>query len=359
MESPLSHLARSGCVTGLRLVGCWGILASCLAASPAALRWETLPSLPDREGFAGAFAGVSGGALIVAGGANFPEAKPWQGGRKVWHDRVFVLEAPGGSWSVAGRLPHPLGYGVSASWKGAVVCAGGSEADRHRRDVFTLRYAAGVIALHSLPELPIALADAAGALVEDQLLICGGSEGPGMATGRARLFSLDLSQPATGWHELASCPGPGRILAAAAGLEGTFVLLGGASLSLVEDKIQRTYLQDGWAYRPDEGWRRLPDLPTPCAAAPSPAPVSGSRCYLLGGDDGSRAGLGAVADHPGFPGGIQVFDLHANTWAEAGTHPAPRVTLPVVGWKGRWVFPSGESRPGVRSPEVRTLTINP
>src|SRR5437899_785783 len=36
------------------------------------LRWGKLPPLPDPEGFAAPFAGVSGGALIVAGGANIP-----------------------------------------------------------------------------------------------------------------------------------------------------------------------------------------------------------------------------------------------------------------------------------------------
>ena len=42
-----------------------------------------------------AVAGVSGGALLVAGGANFPDKKPWQGGTKVWYDTVFVLDEPG------------------------------------------------------------------------------------------------------------------------------------------------------------------------------------------------------------------------------------------------------------------------
>src|ERR1019366_969557 len=54
--------------------------------------WKLLPSLPDKEGFAGSFAGVSNGAMIVAGGANFPDKKPWDGGKKLWYDTVFVLE---------------------------------------------------------------------------------------------------------------------------------------------------------------------------------------------------------------------------------------------------------------------------
>ncbi|HVJ83856.1 MAG TPA: galactose oxidase, partial [Planctomycetia bacterium] len=75
------------------------LLASVLftAGEPHAapeLKWSRLPSLLDRHGFAGMFVGVSGGALICAGGANFPEKKPWEGGAKVWHDGVFALERP-------------------------------------------------------------------------------------------------------------------------------------------------------------------------------------------------------------------------------------------------------------------------
>ena len=58
--------------------------------------WGQLPPLPDRHGFAGGFAGVSHDALIFAGGANFPDAPPWDGGKKVWYDSIFVLAQPDG-----------------------------------------------------------------------------------------------------------------------------------------------------------------------------------------------------------------------------------------------------------------------
>ena len=60
-----------------------------VGASPIA--WEERPSIPDKHGFAGPFAGVSSRTLVVAGGANFPESYPWEGGKKVWHDRIFLL----------------------------------------------------------------------------------------------------------------------------------------------------------------------------------------------------------------------------------------------------------------------------
>src|SRR5437899_3010494 len=101
----------------------WLVLMMIVAASPAlGGEWARLPPLPDKEGFAGAFAGASGGAMLVAGGANFPDKKPWEGGAKIWYDAVFVLDRPDGEWKVAGRLPRRLGYGVSVTHRDSVVC---------------------------------------------------------------------------------------------------------------------------------------------------------------------------------------------------------------------------------------------
>ena len=82
-------------------------------ASIHAGEWKQLPSLPGPVGIAAPFAGVSHGSMIVAGGANFPDKMPWEGGRKVWHDEAWILEKPDGKWRSAGKLPRPLAYGVS------------------------------------------------------------------------------------------------------------------------------------------------------------------------------------------------------------------------------------------------------
>ena len=96
------------------------------------LNWSQLPPLPDPIGLAGPFVGVAGDTLVVAGGANFPEAAPWDGGAKVWHDRVFVLPEPNGKWIEAGCLPSPLAYGVTVSWRDRMILIGGGDAKRHR-----------------------------------------------------------------------------------------------------------------------------------------------------------------------------------------------------------------------------------
>ena len=327
-----------------------------LACAEESLTWKQLPPLPDALGVAAPFAGVSGGALLVAGGANFPGKMPWEGGKKAWLDRVWVLEKPDGVWREAGKLPRPLGYGVSVTHGGGVVCVGGSDADRHYADAFRLMWKDGALTTQPLPAMPIALSGASGALVGDTLIVAGGAEQPGEQAATNRAFALDLAAKIPAWRELPPLPGAPRMLSAAASHDRAFYVLGGAALAANADgKVVRTYLREAWSYRADQGWQRLADLPKPSVAAPSPAPFAEGKFLLLAGDDGSRAGFQPVEKHPGFPKTILAYDPALDRWSETGEIPAPRATVPCVEWCGTFILPSGEARPGVRSPEVWSL----
>lgn len=47
-----------------------------VAPAKSTLSRQPLPAINDPIGFAGSFAGVSNGTLLVAGGASFPERPP-------------------------------------------------------------------------------------------------------------------------------------------------------------------------------------------------------------------------------------------------------------------------------------------
>jgi len=318
--------------------------------------WTKLVPLPDKEGFAGPFAGVSGGALIVAGGTNFPSKKPWDGGRKVWYDTVFVLEKPNGRWAVGGKLPRPLGYGISVTYRGGIVCVGGSDAKRHYADAFRLNWTGGKLNSTKLPSLPQPFANGCGALVDDALYVAGGQEKPDSEKPSKAAWRLDLSAREPSWERIDDCPGDGRMLAVAAGFDGSFWLVGGVHLVGNQGgKLERHYLSDAYRYTHGKGWKRVADLRRPVAAAPSPAPSDATGFYLLGGDDGSQVGV-APDQHLSFGKRVLRYDWKAAEWVEVGKTPAPRVTVPVVAWNETWVLPSGELRPGVRSPEVWSWT---
>jgi len=338
------------------------LLPALTACTAAGQEWRQLPSIPDQHGVAAPFAGVSHGALIVAGGANFPDRMPWEGGKKVWHQKVWVLEKPDGAWREDRLLPEARAYGVSLMSGDWLVCAGGCDAERHTAEVFALVWGQRMqrVTVVDMPDLPIPLAYAAGAVTQKgQIYVAGGSTEPGEQQASARAFMHQRYDDAPRWKELPPLPAEPRILPVAAAFGDTFYLCGGAALEPKDGKVVRRYLRDAWSYAPEAGWKRLADMPKPAAAAPSPAPVvfqgpSKARpCFfVIGGDDGSLAGFSPPEKHPGFPGTILTYDINANTWTEGGKTPAPRATLPAVQWGEDFVFPSGEVRPGVRSPEV-------
>jgi N-acetylneuraminic acid mutarotase len=320
------------------------------AAADPATGWTQLPPLPDPLGVAGAFAGVSGDALIVAGGANFPDGMPWAGGKKAWLDRVWVLEKPDGAWRDAGRLPGARAYGVSVTTADGLVCIGGSDARAHHAEVWRLSWNGGMLRVETLPPLPVRLANAAGAELGGTIYVACGAEEPGEQVASARFFALDL--PA-GWRELDPLPAKPRIMPVAAALNGVFYLFGGASLEAREGKVARSYLREAWRFKTAEGWKPAADLPHALAAAPSPALSSdGSRLLIAGGDDGTQVGFQPVEQHPGFARGILAYDPRRDAWTRAGETPAPRANATAVRWRGRFIIPSGEVRPGVRSPQV-------
>ena len=332
------------------------LLSSLLAIPCAAEEWSKLPSIPEPLGVAAPFAGVSGGALVVAGGANFPDRMPWDGGKKVWHDKVWVLDKPDGTWREAGKLPRPLAYGVSVNVFDMVMCIGGSDAERHYADVVLLEWQDGKLRVnynHTPGSLPVRLANAAAAVSETQAVyVACGSTAPDAPEASRRVFRAGWLERVLEWRELPPLPAEPRILPVAAAQGEAFYLFGGAAIELKDGKPVRRYLTDAWRYSETEGWKRLAEMPKSAVAAPSPAPVAGGGIFIAGGDDGSLAGFSPPEKHPGFPGAVLRYDIAANTWKETGKVPAPRATLPSVEWQGGFVFPSGEVRPGVRSPEV-------
>ena len=329
-------------------------------SSGGGLRWDKLASLPNRGGLGGPYAGVSNGRLLVAGGANFPQAPPWEGGKKLWYDAVYALSEPRGEWKLAGKLMRPMGYGVSATAPAGVICAGGSDLQRHYRDVFLLQLVADGLETKALPPLPRPMANGCGAVSGNTLYIAGGIEEPN-STNALRTFSgLDLAAATPAWRELEPWPGPARMLAVAAVQDGAFFLISGASLSGdAQGKPVRRYLTDAYRYRPGSGWKRLADLPRPAVAAPSPAPVvETSRILVLSGDDGTLLDFQPVQQHPGFPKDILAYEAMTDVWTRMGEVPATQVTVPAVAWRGMHVIPNGEIRPGVRTPEVWSFSLS-
>ncbi|MGV3508613.1 MAG: Kelch repeat-containing protein [Sphingobacteriaceae bacterium] len=335
----------------------------------ANFKWDQLPPIPDAVGYAGSFAGVSNGALIVAGGANFPDGgAPWTGSVKKWHDKIFVLEKGASEWKEVGKLPRPLGYGVSVSNKDGLVCLGGSNESGHFADVFVIKYKNGSVTFDTLPSMPKPNANSCGVLIDDKIYIAGGTEATDSKSSESIFWSFDLSK--SKWEELSTWPGPSRMLSVSGTSKDEFYLFSGAKLT----EGKREYLTDAYKYTPGKGWCQLADLPTSVVAAPSTAFTSDKNHLLVfGGDDGKLAAVAATLKekHEGFSKDILSYNIKENNWnvagqiftdkkEDAGINPngsvwAP-VTTPLVVWNGNVILPGGEVRPATRTNRVLQAT---
>nr|WP_295922778.1 sodium/solute symporter [uncultured Dyadobacter sp.] len=328
-------------------------------STPALFQWKNLPPLPDPVGFAGAYAGVSNGALIVGGGANFPgNTGPWGTAPKTWHSDIYILESPAGAWQKAGSLPRKMGYGISLTTPGGVFCLGGADGGRHYNEAFYLVWRDGKVETVPLPALPHPLAYASGALLGDKVYIAGGTQAPSDTNALRQCWEFDLTKKQ--WTALPPIPGAGRMLAVAGAQDSRFFLCSGVELhgNPADGSPQRTYLKECWAYNPAlRSWKRVKNLPNPVVAAPSPAYAAGqSHLIVIGGDDGTLAKRVSELKekHPGFRNEILAYHSITDTWTPMGVFSEGKasVTAPLVTWNGQLVIPSGEIQPGIRTPRV-------
>ena len=334
------------------------------------VKWEELPPIPDKEGFAGMFAGVSNDALLCVGGANFPDKMPWDGGVKKWYDRIYILEKNSSQWKLADeKLANPLGYGVSVTYKDQIILVGGSNEKSHYSNVYTLKYQDGKVKIDSLVSLPFPLANMTGALVGDILFIAGGNSNATDSPGK-HFLALNLAEKGDEqhWQKLNTWPGTARIMAVSAALKNNFFLFSGINMvNKVDGTSERILLKDAYKFVPEfDGkylkggkWAILSDMPRAVAAGPSPAPSIGLDHILFpGGLDEITAKHKDQKTFPGFLSGLLAYHDGSDTWLDFGNLPKgdTRVTVPSVLWDQKWVIPNGEVGPGKRSPKVFTLS---
>ncbi len=370
----------------------WAALAAWCAASlsAASLQWERLPDLPDPLGLGGPAVGAHNGALIVAGGTNFP-VKPGEdlwSVPKAWHDKAYVLtRRPGGGykWLTGFRLPHALGYPACVSVREGVLCMGGSDGVRPLDECLLISWnpAARRLDYKRLPPLPRPRGFPAAARIGRTVYVVGGMAGMGLETAMRNVWRLDLDHP-TRWETLPPWPGPERALCLAAAQRrgGAFKLYvisgrrqkqgvqGLAGIVLLRDAYEFDPARyDAAAFDPKTGryagqgrfakpWRRCADAPY-CVMAGAAAAIGRSRIIVLSGADGSHIRRMVEQHiemkdypHPGFPRRVLAYDTEADRWTTLAASPANQVTTPAVWWSGRIILAGGEIRPRVRTRAV-------
>lgn len=358
------------------------------AHSASALAWQALPALPDKLGFGGPFVGTHSGALIVAGGANFPDAPPWKNGVKVWHDQVFVLDRPDAAWRVAGKLPRRLAYGVSVSTPSGLLVIGGEEDGVAVDSVYRLQWdpQREQIRFDQLPPLPKPASNIAGGSIGSIVYVAAGVRSQGADHLDEKYFwSLDLDRLTSGatWQQLPPWSGEPRHQAVAAiqnigSGQACFFLFSGANPRWLEDgspDLNRfQHYTDAHRFDPaTRTWSRLANLPAlvdsreisgneafdsdarPIVAATA-IDVGQSHIFVFSGSTG-RYITRPLADRPLFPRDVLAYHTITNTWVRIGDMPQGVVTTTATRWNDLIVIPSGEIKPGVRTPAVQAVQV--
>ncbi len=347
----------------------------------------------ENEGYAGVFSGVAGDKLIVAGGAGYPDKKPWEGGMKTFNDKIFVYTIVGDSLVFqddSSELPSPVAYGASVTLPEGVLCIGGNDPDKCFSRVFLIGWdkKGHRIVYENYPGLPVSLTYTSAILLDNKVYVVGGSSSvDGIDTG-ACFYMLDLSKKKSvdfSWETLPAFPGKGRIFSVVAGQSnGTVPCVYLFSGRNVDEKKEITVFTDGLIYNPVlKQWLPIVsdgslNFPVMAGSAFSfgknnIAFVGGTSGDLLMKEQHLRKKLNEIIrlrdtaaiplykeerlryylDHPGFSKDILLYNTITNTIVKAGAFDTlcPVITT-IVPFRNGAFLTSGEIKPGVRTPEI-------
>lgn len=348
-----------------------------------------LAELPDTIGYAGPYVGTSHGALIVAGGANFSDKPLLEGGNKIWHDNVYVLTPGAKAWNTTFGLERPLAYGGSATTSKGVVLVGGSDSQQVYDSVTLLRWDPERQQLISsrLPRLPIATAKCRAAAIGDKVYVVAGKTSKDETTTVKRMWTLDLGQPASeqAWRELTPWPGLPRanpVLAVQQydGRPCLFLFSGVHTTYDNEGEVQRNFLTDAYRYDPaSDRWtalaplpvlNELRDIPNQQRFAGQRWPVTAgcaieaedTKVMIFGGTTGryihlEDGTLCPLQDRPLNSRRVLAYDVADDAWSEIGHTEIGVLVTQAVRWNDLIVIPSGEVKPGIRTPKVQAISL--
>lgn len=370
--------------------------------------YRSLPPLRvgGAEGVSAPFAGSLGSNLIVAGGCNFPDVPAARGGQKRFYSDIYELphaaQASNEEWHKIGQLPRPLAYGVSVTVSHGVVCVGGTSdgkkssalayllhTDRHHR-----------LLVDSLPSLPQALDNMAGAFGGGYIYVAGG-----LSDGKTTNAAYRLRYPGgRRWERLPDFPGRPRVQPAAAVQNGAttqcFYLAGGFAPSTdAERAVAHT---DALCYNPQtRQWTRTapitPEGREPLTLAGAFATASGcAHIVFVGGVnkerfeaavnrpqqiveaelayekyrtqaalaylDSLRTEAASYMLYPAewyrFNAELVIYHTITDTWVTESHSPLlARAGAAFIPCGKEWIVVGGETKPGIRSPQVTSIDM--
>ncbi len=368
-------------------------------------RFSSLPDLPPNSGYtvqpglAGLYTGMDDDVLIVAGGANFPDKMPWEGGVKTYYDEIFILQKNAGeeySWgTVVQKIPFASAYGGAVETPYGLLCFGGNITDNCLSKSWFIDYIPGTggVEIKPGPELPLPLTNFAFAKVDGSVYVAGGLSEPTSASGK-HFFRLQLTggNPLDWtWETLPPWEGKPRAFAVGVGqsngLTNCFYLFSGRNVQSGNDPeilhdahVFDPYLKQ-WSVVSEGKQKEFPFMagtafPVGAATIVFPSGASGELMKKQQAIENRIASLKDIAanetesdslqtelinhlnNHPGFGNQLSAFNtITHETYNIGQISGTGQVTTTAVKWDNDVFIPSGEIRPGVRTPGILKISI--
>ncbi|MEX8547343.1 MAG: galactose oxidase [Mucilaginibacter sp.] len=380
------------------MISIYTVLVSCNPVTNtkgSKVAWTTVAKLPvvacmqKQLGVAGVFTGVSNDVLLIAGGSNFADgAKPWQGGKKLHKNDIYVLKKEAESkftWlnPQPAHLKQKVAYGASVTLPEGVLCAGGETDEANSsREVFMMQWDApkNEVLFKEMPLLPIPVANAGMANIGRTIYLVGG-ESNGKPS--AKCFLLDLAAAHPKWQPLPDLPiaiSHSVAVAQSNGKNQCVYVIGGRSStpSGISDLHNTTFCYDPTVKK----LLRLKNVGdgeniTNLSAATGVA-HGNADIIVIGGDKGNvfhqietynakiakaqnqtekqklqNEKLLLLNNHQGFSRDVYQYNTITNDWKKIGELPFyGQVTTTAIKWDGDIFIPCGEIKPGVRTENV-------
>lgn len=337
-----------------------GALLLAGACNHAPMKTVFLPDIPDpayAKGVSAPFCGVLGSALVVAGGANFPDKSLLEGGAKKVYRDIWLLD--GDAWRHAGLLSDSTAYGATFQLPDRLVLAGGNAAGQTTDRVCAVRREGEGVRLDPLPSLPVSVEQAGWSASQGRLYLVGGLNG---ADPNMKVYACSAKD--FEWSEIAELP-VALVQPVAYACGGKLFVWGGFDPAAAEAFCT------GWCLDLESGqWSEAPEIPDGGTFVGSTGvTLPDGRLLVAGGvniDIFNRAlhntpedRIPYLSKEPAeykFRKEVYVFDGEAWTQVDASEDTA--LAGPGVAACGGKVYVAGgELKPGVRSPKLLELTF--
>ena len=363
------------------------IVCFCLVFTSAAqkkyappITWKkggVLPVQPNgliHMGLSGVVSGVVGDQIIIAGGNNFPEGLPWEGGIKKYYKRVFVYNNQKDTLlnTFTFNLPANVAYAAVAQLKDGIFYAGGENENGPLSSAYFIKKSKSQsFEIIELPSLPIAITNAVAVATENAVYVLGGANKEGVSN---KVWKLALNNIKKGWTAQASMPQPTAFTAAAIANEHIYIMGGRCKEANGISKIYK----EVYAFDVENNfWEQKASLPETVSAACAVA-IDNNKILFIGGDkivvfhevEMLAAKIAATTDttikkeltvvknnlqktHPGFSKDVLAYDATLNKWSPyAQLNFTGPVTTNAFLFNHKILLPVGEIKPGIRTPYI-------